>query len=74
MYLSQTLALITETSFIPAELLTSSVALFILITTAIAGNATLLIPLLEQGTSQEKVDISFQAATSNPAGGNVSCY
>ncbi len=66
MYLSQTLALITEPSFISADLITSSVALFILLTTAIAGNATLLVPFLQTFTNQEKVTITFEAASSDP--------
>lgn len=71
MYLSQTLALITEKVFISSDLITSAVALFVLVTTAIAGNATLLVPFLQQYTSKEQVTISFQAASSDPAIGKI---
>lgn len=67
-YLSQTLALITEKSFIPPHLITPSVALFVLITTAIGGNATLLVPLLQSMTSitsQSIVTLTFAAATTD---------
>ena len=71
MYLSQTLALITESVFISADLITSAVALFVLITTAIAGNCTLLVPLFETYVTQEKATITFQAASSDPNAGSV---
>lgn len=74
MYLSQTLALITESVFISADLITSAVALFVLITTAIAGNCTLLVPLFETYVTQEKTTITFEAASSDPNAGRVFTY
>lgn len=69
MYLSQSLALITDKIFISADLISPSVALFVLVTTAIAGNATLLVPFFEEFTSREKVTIIFQAQSSDPNAG-----
>lgn len=62
------LALITEEIFIPAELITPSVALFLLVTTAIGGNATVLVPLMQTFSTHEKETITFSAASTSIAG------
>lgn len=70
MYLSQTLALITDHQFIPTRLITSAVALFMLIITIIGGNSPLLIPLIEEFVGYDaQVIVQFQATapyTGNP--------
>jgi hypothetical protein len=60
-YLGQTLTVIADHHIIPPRLITSSVALFMLVITIIGGSAPLLIPLVESGLHYNDVTIEFKA-------------
>lgn len=62
-YLSQTLAIITDSCIAPVRLVTQSVALFMLIITIIGGNVPLFVPYLLTVVGYKKdVLITFDAA------------
>lgn len=65
MYLSQSLAVLTDDYIIPQRLVTQSVALFMFIITIIGGNVPLLIPYLCSNVVgyTAKVNIHFTAAS-----------
>ena len=60
-YLGQSLAVIADPLIIPPRLLTTSVALFMLIITLIGGNSPLLIPFVQSTLSYDDVTVSFSA-------------
>jgi hypothetical protein len=67
-YLSQSLALITDRRVVSSHLITPAVALFMLIITIIGGNAPFLIPLFLPAVGfQQGVLIDFTAASADPA-------
>lgn len=66
-YFSQALALISDSRVVPRDLVTPSVALFMLIITIIGGNSPLLIPSLMPVVGFDRdVVIDFTAASSDP--------
>lgn len=67
-YLSQTLAIITDVSIAPVQLVTQCVALFMLIITIIGGNVPLFVPwLISVVGYKQDVTISFDAAPTFPS-------
>lgn len=72
-YLSQALAIVTESRTVPAALVTQSVAVFMLVVTVVGGNAPLLVPWLVTAVGyRSDVTVEFQAAPEPAAlGGTV---
>jgi hypothetical protein len=60
-YLSQSLTVISDNTVIPPRLITSAVALFMLVVTIIGGSSPLLIPVVQEFIHEEDVTIDFQA-------------
>jgi hypothetical protein len=60
-YLSQALTVISDNTVIPPRLITSAVALFMLVVTIIGGSSPLLIPVVQEFIHEEDVTIDFQA-------------
>eukprot|EP00981_Chlorochromonas_danica_P013814 scaffold6861_cov248-Ochromonas_danica.AAC.17 len=67
-YFSQALAMVSDHRIVARDLVTSSVALFMLIVTIMGGNAPLLIPCLMPLVGyDEQVTLHFTASSSDPS-------
>lgn len=67
-YFSQALAMVSDHRIVARDLVTSSVALFMLIVTIMGGNAPLLIPCLMPLVGyDEQVNLHFTASSSDPS-------